>query len=73
MPVQVEVDPGVRTPPLRTPQNAPVKRPRRGEVVDRKGEVEGRQAHPAIIAERDGEGTSAVGESGPSIRMILAY
>jgi hypothetical protein len=45
MPVQVEIDPLLARPPLRTAQHATVEGARRAKVVDGKGEVKGAKCH----------------------------
>jgi hypothetical protein len=45
MAVEIEVDPMVRAPALGAAEKLAVEATRGGEIVDRKGEVEGRQAH----------------------------
>jgi hypothetical protein len=43
--VEIEVDPLVGAPSLRAAEQAAIEDSRSGEVVDRKSEMEGRQAH----------------------------
>jgi hypothetical protein len=45
VPVEVEIDPPGRAPPLRTAEQLAVKPARGREIVDRKGEMKRRQAH----------------------------
>jgi hypothetical protein len=43
--MEVEIDPFFRASSLRTAQQLTVKAPRGGKIIDRKGEMEGRQGH----------------------------
>ena len=43
--VEIEIDPRLGAPPLRTPERPALEGARGGEIVDGKGEVKGAQAH----------------------------
>jgi hypothetical protein len=45
MAMQVEIDPVARTPPFRAAEQLSVEAARRGKVVNRDGEMEGRNVH----------------------------
>jgi len=47
--VEVEVDPLLRAAPFATAEKLAVEAPRGGEIVDRKGKMEGRQAHAIAL------------------------
>jgi len=46
--VQVEIDPMVGAAPLGTTEEAAIERACRGKIVDREGEVEGREHRPVL-------------------------
>ena len=50
MPVEIEIDPVLGATPFRTAEDAAVEAPRRIQIVDRKCEMEGMEAHRRIDA-----------------------
>ena len=52
VPVEIEVDPVIGRSPFGTAHHPPVEIARGGEIMDRKGEVEGAQRHARLIHRR---------------------
>ena len=49
VPVEVEIDPLLGAPSLRAAEQLTIEATRGSEIVDRKGKMERRQAHPAAL------------------------
>jgi hypothetical protein len=50
MPLQIEVDPSIRTAPFGAAQHPAIESARGGKIMDRKGEMEGLKRHAGLIA-----------------------